>query len=265
MLGTQAFASGNVHPAEIAKGSVLSNEHSDNICRAFTARDVKRAVWSINDNKAPGPDGFSRKFFNATWDITGLDIIKVILDFMENFQKQVNATTLTLIPKEVPPGLIDPCQDAFVAGRPILDNIIVCHDMLKAYNNKRKPPRCTIKVDPRKAYDFLSWDVPLKYDLMLFSYGNTQSVKLLVRALKAFEVRSGLQANTDKVAIYFGNVQSQIQDDILGMSGFVVGEVPFRYLGILSNVKHLKVADYDALIDKMLNKLHCWSIGICHI
>ncbi|XP_021739496.1 uncharacterized protein LOC110705884 [Chenopodium quinoa] len=251
--------------------------------------------------------------------------------------------------KEVLPQLIDSCQGDFVAGRLILDNILVCQDMLKGYNNERKPPRCTIKVDLRKAYDFVCWDFiegmlmalgfpgkfvkwimqcvrtpsfslmingalygffagkkgirqgdpmsPLLFvlimeyltrmlrkickkkgftfhqrceklalnhlifadDLMLFCFGNKNFVQFLIRALKTFEKRSGLQVNTDKSVIYFGNVPTQIKDDILMLSGFETGEMPFKYLGIPLNDKYLKVKDYDALIDKMMSKLHYWS------
>ncbi|XP_021767727.1 uncharacterized protein LOC110732117 [Chenopodium quinoa] len=251
--------------------------------------------------------------------------------------------------KEVLPDLIDDCQGAFVSRRSILDNILICQDMLKAYYNKRKTPWCTIKVDLRKAYDFVSWEFiqgmmyalkfpthfiswvmqcvttptfslllnggsyglfkgkkgirqgdpksPLlfvivmeylsrllknvgkkrrfKYhqrckelalnhlifadDLMLFSYGTNDSVKLLIKALKTFEARSSLQANLEKTAIYFGNVQQPAQDSILCESGFVKGNMPFRYLGIPLNAKYLKMVDYDSLIDKMLVRLHCWS------
>ncbi|XP_021766987.1 uncharacterized protein LOC110731434 [Chenopodium quinoa] len=96
-------------------------------------------------------------------------------------------------------------------------------------------------------------------DLMLFSYGNNESVKLLIKALKTIEAIYGLQANLKKTAIYFSNVQQPAQDSILCHSGFVKGDMPFRYLGIPLNAKYLKMVDYDSLINKMLVRLHCWS------
>uniref|UniRef100_A0A803N4X4 Reverse transcriptase domain-containing protein n=1 Tax=Chenopodium quinoa TaxID=63459 RepID=A0A803N4X4_CHEQI len=157
------------------------------MCLPFTEVDVKDALWSIEDDKAPGPDGFSSKFFKASWDIVKNDLCEVVLSFFDHgcLLKQVNNSLLTMVPKVddaiyvsqyrpiaccnvlykliskllcsrlkvVLPGLISETQGAFVEGRSILDNIFVCHDMLKNYNNKRKAPRCTIKVDLRKAYD----------------------------------------------------------------------------------------------------------------
>lgn len=42
--------------------------------------------------------------------------------------------------------------------RIILHNIFICHDMMKHYQKRTPPPRCTMMVDLRKAYDFVSWE-----------------------------------------------------------------------------------------------------------
>ena len=56
------------------------------------------------------------------------------------------------------PSLIAEVQSAFVANRRIMHNILICQDMLKHYKRKSQPPRCTLKIDLRKAYDSLSWE-----------------------------------------------------------------------------------------------------------
>lgn len=50
-----------------------------------------------------------------------------------------------------------------MSGRVILHYILVCRDILRHYNRKKKPPKCTIKVDLRKAYDSISWDDILNF------------------------------------------------------------------------------------------------------
>ncbi|XP_021756626.1 uncharacterized protein LOC110721745 [Chenopodium quinoa] len=346
LLGTGGIPSTQVHQAVIDAGPIVNNEKHLSICREFTKEDVRNAVWSIEDDKAPEPDRFSSKFFKNPWGVVKNEVCKTVLGFFEHGQllKQVNATTMTLVPKldnatrvtlfrpiaccnvlykiiskmlcerfkEVMPGLISENQSAFIARRSILDNILVCQDMLKEYNNKRKSPRCTIKVDLRKAYGsvhwsfihdmlqalnfpskFISWvmecvtspsfsimingglngffkgkrrirqgdpmsplvfvivieylsrllkkvgakrgfrfhqrckSLRLKHlifadDLMLFSYADKKFVSFLVRALKAFEGCSGLQANVDKSAIYFGSVQPEVQQGIVTESGLCV-------------------------------------------
>uniref|UniRef100_A0A803N1E0 Reverse transcriptase domain-containing protein n=1 Tax=Chenopodium quinoa TaxID=63459 RepID=A0A803N1E0_CHEQI len=112
-------------------------------------------------------DGFSSQFFKASWEIIQEDLCKAVMDFFAHGKllKQVNTTVITLVPKvenaatykiisklicmrlkEVLPDLIYEVQCAFVAGRSILDNVLLCQDILKDYNNKRKASRCTIKL-----------------------------------------------------------------------------------------------------------------------
>ena len=38
-----------------------------------------------------------------------------------------------------------------------MHNILICQDILNQYKRKSQPARCTLKVDIRKAYDFVSW------------------------------------------------------------------------------------------------------------
>ena len=45
---------------------------------------VKDALWSIEDNKAPGPDGYSAKFFKATWEETGSEVCSAVKEFFSN-------------------------------------------------------------------------------------------------------------------------------------------------------------------------------------
>lgn len=70
---------------------------------------------------------------------------------------------------------------------------------------------------------------------------------------------SGLMANNEKTAIYFGNVSETVQLNILLETGFVKGSFPFRYLGVPLNSKRLFVADCDVLVDKITGRISCWS------
>jgi hypothetical protein len=47
--------------------------------------------------------GFFMAFFQSCWDVIGLDVIKVFLEFHQRgkFEKSFNATFITLIPKKV--------------------------------------------------------------------------------------------------------------------------------------------------------------------
>lgn len=62
-------------------GPVVNVEQQASLVRPFCAAEVKKAFFDIDDQKAPGPDGYSSKFFNATWGIVGEDITCAVLDF----------------------------------------------------------------------------------------------------------------------------------------------------------------------------------------
>lgn len=64
------------------------------------AAEIKEAMFSIPNDKAPGLDGFGSSFYKATWGITGSDIIKVVMYIFENGKLlRKSMLHLTLIPK----------------------------------------------------------------------------------------------------------------------------------------------------------------------
>ncbi|GKF09071.1 hypothetical protein Tco_0043295, partial [Tanacetum coccineum] len=66
-----------------------------------TNDEIKRAMFDIGDDKAPGPDGYTSAFFKKGWDVVGQDVCRVVHDFFVNGKllKEVNHTFLALIPK----------------------------------------------------------------------------------------------------------------------------------------------------------------------
>ncbi|KAL0288899.1 UNVERIFIED_CONTAM: Retrovirus-related Pol polyprotein from type-2 retrotransposable element R2DM [Sesamum radiatum] len=170
---------------------ILTDDEARTIIRPVTSDEVKTA-FDIEEDKAPGPDGFSSGFFKAAWPVVGEEVSKAIRDFFKTGRllKQLNATLLTLIPKvrnpqsvaefrpisccnviykvitkilvsrirEILDHLISPSQNAFVPGRLISDNVLLAQELFSGYNQCRLPPRCALKVDLRKAYDTVEWD-----------------------------------------------------------------------------------------------------------
>jgi hypothetical protein len=67
--------------------------------RDFEEREVWEVVRAMNSDKALGPYGFSMAFFQACW--VKEDIMKVFREFHASgkFERSLNATFLTLIPK----------------------------------------------------------------------------------------------------------------------------------------------------------------------
>ncbi|GKC44218.1 hypothetical protein Tco_1061940, partial [Tanacetum coccineum] len=43
--------------------------------------EIREALASIDDNKAPGPDSYTAKFFKAAWFIVGKDVGDAVKEF----------------------------------------------------------------------------------------------------------------------------------------------------------------------------------------
>jgi len=63
--------------------------------------EVKQALFAIDSNKTPGPDGFGADFFKHYWSIVKYDFFQCIPEFFTHGKllKQINHTFIALIPK----------------------------------------------------------------------------------------------------------------------------------------------------------------------
>ncbi|KAL2235643.1 UNVERIFIED_CONTAM: hypothetical protein Sindi_1296500 [Sesamum indicum] len=152
----------------------ITDEEANQLLLPLPADDVKQAMFDIADNKAPGPDGYSSRFFKAAWPVVGEEVTRAVLDFFSigKLLKQINSTILALIQSVLLDKIVSPCQTAFILGRSIGDNIMLAQELFSRYNQMRLPPRCALKVDIRKAYDTVEWDFLLAV-LQLFGFPST--------------------------------------------------------------------------------------------
>ncbi|XP_070041417.1 uncharacterized protein [Nicotiana tomentosiformis] len=67
--------------------------------------------------------------------------------------------------------------------------------------------------------------------------------KLLYKFFQDFSKASGLVANTNKSSIFFGEVNADMQKEILQVLGFSKGTLPVRYLGVPLSFSAAKEAD----------------------
>jgi hypothetical protein len=150
----------------------VTSAMNEKLLDPYSVEDVKKAIFSIGDFKAPGPDGLHAVFYKRFWDMCGEEISMEILQALNsgNIPEGWNDTTVVLIPKvddlelitrfrpislcnviykimskmlasrlkEVLPDIISPMQSAFVPGRLITDNVLVAYESIHAIKNKRK-------------------------------------------------------------------------------------------------------------------------------
>ena len=188
----------------------------------FSREEVKKALFSIGDLKAPGPDGLHAIFFKRFWNMLGDDLINEVLLAINNstIPEGWNNTTIVMIPKvENPdkvaqfkpislcnvvykviskvlssrlkiilPDIISHHQSAFVPGRLITYNILLAYECIHTMKNKKgKRGLCAVKLDMHKAYDRVEWCFLEK--IMIKLGFDQRWVKLVMACVKSVKYR----------------------------------------------------------------------------
>jgi len=76
-------------------------EHQLELCMPFTDTEIKEAMFSIQNHKSPGPDGFSSGFFKSSWNLTGPLVCAMVRKFFQtgSMPPFISATKLIVLPK----------------------------------------------------------------------------------------------------------------------------------------------------------------------
>jgi hypothetical protein len=167
----------------------LSENQAAWLEREVTIEEVHLAIFNSEGSKAPGPDGFNFNFYKKFWELMQHDLFTMVLEFFRRgyLPKGINTSYIALIPKvtgsssfndykpisllnglykiiakilatrlkAVMQSVVSPSQSAFIAGRNILDSVLIANEML----NSMKSRSCQgfLKLDFRKAFDTVSW------------------------------------------------------------------------------------------------------------
>lgn len=145
----------------------------------------------MEDNKAPGNDGFNAFFFKQVWSIIKDDVCGDMTMIFDRpcMRKPLNCTIITLIPKVENPTranqfrpiaccntlyklvskilmlrlknvighIVDPAQAGFIPGRRLIENVLLATELVKGYGRGHMTPRCMIKIDLKKAFNSIEW------------------------------------------------------------------------------------------------------------
>ena len=170
--------------------STVNSAQQQHLIRPFSNEEVKAAVWGLNSEGAPGPDGIPLLFYKECWDVVGPEVVSMMEEFHAGKwqMESLNKVYLVVLPKiagaehigdfwpislsnsiyliiakvlanrlrEVLDGLISPFQSAFIPGRQMIDNIVLAEEMVTAWR-RSGTAGFMWKVDFAKAYDSLDW------------------------------------------------------------------------------------------------------------
>lgn len=176
----------------LGEGKMVTAHMHLQLTQTISHEEVRLALFDIDDEKSPGPDGFSSLFFKKSWEIIGRDVVDAVDEFFRNGRllKEWNHAIITLVPKSphaktvtdyrpisccnvfykiiskilacrlrlVIGEILDPTQTTFLKDRSIVDNIHLAQELFRKYNSKSASARCILKVDLQKAYNTVHWD-----------------------------------------------------------------------------------------------------------
>jgi hypothetical protein len=171
----------------------VSHEMNEQLCKKFTEKEIKDALFQMGPLKAPGSDGFPARFYQRHWEILRGDVIEAVRSFFADgaMSSGINDTAIVLIPKGNSPveykdfrpislcnviykiilkclvnrlrpflgDIISPEQSAFVPGRLITDNAVIAFECIHAIQKGTgdRGEFCAYKLDLSKAYDRVDW------------------------------------------------------------------------------------------------------------
>lgn len=173
----------------------LSEESSRSLTQSFGRLEVERALGSLPNDKAPGPDGFNMRSMKFMWPFVCEKVFKLIEDFHTHsfIPPGVNSSFIVLVPKVPNPKsvkdfrpislinssikillkllasrlanhmqtLVSDVQTGFVKGRQASESIIVIKEVVHSIQ-RGKCKGCVLKIDFEKAFDTVNWSFLLQ-------------------------------------------------------------------------------------------------------
>ena len=157
----------------------------------FTEDEIWATIQSLPADRAPGPDGYTGRFYKTCWPIIKSDFTAALVFLQQGDARRLellNSAYLTLIPKKVEAleakdfrpislvhsfaklvtkmlanrlapfldRLVATNQSAFTRGRCIHDNFMLVQQTIKVLHH-RKIASLFLKLDISKAFDSVAW------------------------------------------------------------------------------------------------------------
>lgn len=79
----------------------VSQEMNEMLIREPTDEEIRKAMFAIHPEKAPGPDGMTSLFYQRFWKLIGPDIVRMVKAFFNSgeLDERINQKNICLIPK----------------------------------------------------------------------------------------------------------------------------------------------------------------------
>ncbi|GJR51139.1 RNA-directed DNA polymerase, eukaryota, reverse transcriptase zinc-binding domain protein [Tanacetum coccineum] len=179
----------------------LTSEEALKMVRPISDSEIKNAMFEIKDSKAPGPDGYTSRFYKLAWSIVRTEVSQAVREFFltGKLLGEVNATLISLVPKIPTPNKVS-------NFRPI-----ACCNVL---------------------YKFISKIMTNRIKEVLGKLVNENQIMVIKNSLDEFSSFSGLILNMEKSTVFFRGLSNAEQQNILNIIPFLVGKLPISSMQI---------------------------------
>jgi len=173
----------------------VSQPENEFLTAPFTEKEIREAIFSMEHNKALGPDGFPIEFYQHFCEVIKGDLINMFHDMHSGDLPlfSLNFGVISLLPKTreankiqqyrpicllnvsfkiftkvatgrinlVADHLISPTQTTFMRGQNILEGVVVLHETIHELHRKNLSG-VIFKIDFEKTYDKVKWNFLLQ-------------------------------------------------------------------------------------------------------
>ncbi|XP_026410669.1 uncharacterized protein LOC113305892 [Papaver somniferum] len=171
---------------------IVNSEDNKILEKIPSQEEIKEAVFCLNQDGAPGPDGYAGIFYREAWNIIKEDLTNVIQFCWSNqlIPSGLNSNFLILLPKiqgakkasqfrpiglsnfcfkiftKIPTirmsnliqKIIYPQQCAFIKGRNIHEQVLLASELVNEMNTNIKGGNVALKLNISQTYGTVSWD-----------------------------------------------------------------------------------------------------------
>eukprot|EP00253_Pinus_taeda_P018715 PITA_18715 len=164
----------------------ITQEINEILNRDIEEEEIRKAIWTLQPDKSPGPDGFPINFYRDYWQLIKKDLAKMLRGIQRKGKMGgfTNSTFLALIPKEnrptsfsrfrpislcnssykiftkiitmrlqsLLPSLISENQGGFLSNRQIHDTITLVQEAIHS-STSRQEKGFVLKLDLANAFD----------------------------------------------------------------------------------------------------------------
>ncbi|XP_026459218.1 uncharacterized protein LOC113359858 [Papaver somniferum] len=240
--------------------SVNTDEDQEMLDSISTTEEIKKIVFEMDSDSAPGPDGFPGSFYKScakqASQYRPIGLSNVLFKI---FTKIISVRMNGLMEK-----LISSQQAAYVKGRSIQEQILLASEMVNEMRKNRRGGNVAFKLDISQAYDSGDPSSPILFILMedVLSRNITNLVntgQITPMLIDKYQHSSGQMINKSKSKCFIDGTNSTRKQQTSSIVGMDISNFPDKYLGIILAPGRVTTEMVCPIVLMLHSKLASWK------